>query len=301
MTRIKADLLLLLAAAIWGTAFYFQKTAMDHVGPLLFVASRAILATVCLLPLAMLEARQATVPWSNGLIRIGMWTGLAFFGAAIVQQIGIVTATVTNAGFLTSLYVIATPLIAWIVLGRPPTNHVWIAVVLAFIGAWFLGGGTLAGFSTGDGLIAFSALIWATHMLLTGAASPYARPVAFTAMQFAVVAVCAGTAAIMLEPIKLESIIAAAPAILFVGVLSSALTFTLLAIAMKHTPPSEAAILVSMETLFAAAAGALLLGERLPLIGWMGAALMFGATLLVQIGPIIDRRRRARQAAREPV
>jgi drug/metabolite transporter (DMT)-like permease len=294
MTRIKADLLLLLAAAIWGVAFYFQKTAMEHVGPLLFVASRATLAAICLAPLAILETRRAGAPFSPGFLRIGLWAGLAFFGAAIIQQAGIVTATVTNSGFLTALYVIFTPLIAWIVLSRPPTTYIWPAVGMAFVGTWLLGGGTLDGFSFGDGLIALSAIVWAAHMLITSSASPYGRPVTFTALQFAVVAVCAWLAAIVMEPITLDSLIAAAPAIAFVGILSSAVTFTLLAIALKHTPPSEAAILVSMETLFAAAAGAILLGERLPAIGWIGASLMFLATLLVQAGPIVERRRKMR-------
>jgi len=296
MLRLKADLLLLLAAAIWGVAFYFQKTAMEHVGPFLFVASRTMLAALCLVPVALLEARRAAVPWSPRFVHVAVGAGLAFFGAATLQQTGIITATVTNSGFLTALYVVFTPLLAWIVLGRPPTAYVWPAIGLAFVGTWLLGGGTLEGFSYGDGLIALSAVVWAAHMLITSSASPFARPVAFTAIQFAIVGICALAVAIAVEPISIASLYAAAPAIAFVGILSSALTFTMLAIALKHTPPSEAAILVSMETLFAAAAGAILLGERLPPIGWIGAGLMFFATLLVQAGPIIERRRQMRTA-----
>jgi drug/metabolite transporter (DMT)-like permease len=296
MRRFQADFLLLLAAAIWGVAFYFQKTAMESVGPFLFVASRATLATLCLLPLAIIESRRTGSAPPMGLTRVAFYSGLAFFGAAALQQIGLVTATITNAGFLTALYVIATPFIAWVVLRRAPTPHVWPAVVLAFVGTWLLGGGTLAGFTFGDALIALCALVWAGHLLLTSAASPFARPIAFTAMQFAVVAACAWICAVVLEPIRLADMMAAAPSIAFVGILSSAVTFTLLVIALKHTPPSEASILVSTETLFAAAAGAVLLGERLPLIGWVGAGLMFLATLWVQVGPVIESRRRARQA-----
>ncbi len=292
MRRLKADLLLLLAAAVWGTAFYFQKTAMEHIGPFLFIAARGAVAAVCLLPLALFEARRAALPASGGLLWTGLWAGLAFFVASALQQTGLVTATVTNAGFLTALYVVATPFIGWIVLGRPPALYVWVAVGMAFIGVWLLGGGTLAGFSPGDALIAASALLWAGHMIITSKSTPYARPVAFTAMQFAIVACCAGVAALAVEPITLEGLRGALPAIAFVGILSSALTFTLLAIALKNTPPTEAAILVSMETLFAAAAGAILLGERLTPMGWFGAGLMFTATILVQIGPLFSPRRR---------
>lgn len=289
MRRLKADLLLLFAAVVWGTAFYFQKTAMEHIGPFLFIAARGALAALCLLPLALFEARRTALPLSGGLVRTGLWAGLAFFVAAALQQTGLVTATITNAGFLTALYVVATPFIGWIFFSRLPSLYVWPAVGMAFIGVWLLGGGSLGGFSIGDGLIAASALLWAAHMIITSRAAPYGRPVAFTAMQFAVVACCAGVVALAIEPITFEGLQGALPSIAFVGVLSSALTFTLLAIALKDTPPTEAAILVSMETLFAAAAGAILLGERLTPIGWVGAGLMFTATILVQIAPLFER------------
>lgn len=291
MRRLKADLLLLLAAAIWGTAFYFQKSAMEYIGPYLFIAARGTVATLCLIPLALVEARRVTTPWSSGLVVVGLAAGLAFFVAAALQQIGLITATVTNAGFLTGLYVVATPLIGWLLFNRRPAFYVWPAVAIAFLGIWLLGGGTIGGFSAGDGLIAASALVWAVHMIMTSLASPYGRPVAFTTMQFALVAVCGGVIAAAVEPITLEGLCLALPSIAYVGVLSSALTFTMLAIALKDTPPTEAAILVSMETLFAAAAGAILLGERLTVEGWLGAGLMFTATILVQIAPLLERRR----------
>jgi drug/metabolite transporter (DMT)-like permease len=294
MQRLKADLLLLFAAAVWGSAFYFQKTAMDHVGPFLFIGARAALAALCLAPLALREAHEAGGSPPRRVWIAGLCAGLAFFVAAALQQEGLITATVTNAGFLTALYVIATPIIAWVFLGRLPALMVWPAIILAFSGAWLLGGGTLAGFSRGDGLIALSAFVWGAHLLITSAASPFGRPVAFTTLQFAIVAIAGLMMAVMLEPVSLDRLVAAAPAIAYVGILSSAVTFTLLAVALKSTPPNEAAILVSTETLFAAAAGVILLGERLAPISWVGAGFMFAATLLVQIGPMIERRQKPR-------
>lgn len=291
MRRLQADLLLLLAAAVWGVAFYFQKTAMAHIGPFLFIASRGFIAAVCLLPLALIEHRRVAIPWSMGLVKIGLAGGVAFLAGAALQQTGMVTATVTNAGFLTGLYVIATPIVSWLLFKRRPEGYVWPAVALAFVGIWLLGGGTLSGFSTGDILIAASALIWAVHMLITSLATPYGRPVAYTAMQFACVGVGAAILTILIEESTLEGFLNALPSVAYVGVLSSALTFTLLAIALKATPPTEASILMSMEMLFAAAAGVILLGERLPPIGWVGAGLMFAATILVQIGPILKKHR----------
>lgn len=291
MRRLKADLLLLIAAAIWGLAFYFQKTAMEHIGPLLFIAARSLVAAVCLTPLAILEARSVAIPWSMGFMKIGLAGGLVFLTAASLQQIGIVDATVTNAGFLTGLYVVATPLIAWVLFGLRPAMYVWVAVVLAFAGIWLLGGGTVGGFSAGDALIALSAIFWAVHMVVTSRAAVYGRPVAYTAMLFAVVAAGAAALTITFETNTLDGLIEALPEIAYVGVLSSALTFTLLAVALKDTPPAEASILVSLEMLFAAAAGVLLANEWLAPIGWIGAGLMFSAAVLVQVGQALESRR----------
>lgn len=285
MHRLQADLLLLFAAAIWGTAFYFQKTAMEHIGPMLFLAARGALALLTLAPFALVEAHRAAWQWPRKLTGLGVAAGAAFLVAGALQQTGLMTATVTNAGFLTALYVIITPLLSWAFLSMRPPAVVWPAVLLAFVGTWLLGGGTLGGFSRGDWLIAASAALWAVHLLITGASVPFARPIAFTAIQFAFLSACAMAAAVVTEPVHLESVLAALPAIAYVGILSSALTFTLLAVALRHTSAAEASVLVSTETLFAALAGLVLLDEQLTPVGWLGAGLMFTATLLVQLGP----------------
>jgi drug/metabolite transporter (DMT)-like permease len=284
MTRIKADLLLLVAALIWGVAFYFQKSAMAHIGPMLFLALRSLIATVALTPFAI---REKPAPSSvKGDIRpIAAIGGLVFLVAASLQQIGLVTATVINTGFFTSLYVVATPLVTWLLLRKTPAPSVWIGAIVAFCGAWALGGGTIGGLSSGDWLILVAAFLWGAQIVVTDLAGKYGRPVAFTCLQFAFVAVCAGAFAIALEPVSLTSIMAAWKSLLFVGLLSSALTYAIFAIALRHTTASEAAILISLDTIFAAAAGYFLLGERLNPIGWFGAAMMFAAVLIVQLAP----------------
>ena len=299
MTRLRADLLILLAAALWGVSFYFQKTAMETVGPLLFVACRTATAFLALLPIAFLEARRTPFPLPRPLVRLAVAAGLAFFAGAAIQQAGLITATVVNTGFLTALYVVITPVLAWLLLKRRPSLILWPAVALAFLGVWLLGGGGLAGFTWGDGLVALSAVAWSLRLLITSASSDHDRPVAFTTIAFAVVAVCAAVPAVLFEPIDFATLAAAAPAILYVGVLSGAVTFTLLAVALKHTPPGEASILLSVEVLFAAAAGVILLDERLPPVGWLGAALMFMAVLLVQSGPYLSRQRRRQRPIHE--
>jgi drug/metabolite transporter (DMT)-like permease len=292
MRRIHADLLLVFAAVVWGVAFVFQKTAMDHIGPFLFIAARSTVAVLALAPLAYREGRATDNVLPSGLLTIATLSGAAFFTGAALQQVGLVTATATNAGFLTALYVIFTPILVWLAFGRAPMWIVWPAVALSFVGTWLLGGGTFGAFGSGDLLIAISAFFWAAHVVTVSHATRYARPVTFTAIQFSIVGVLGFVGALLLEPISMGALAAAWREIAYVGLLSSALTFTLLAIAMKYTPPTDAAIIVSSETLFAALAAYLLLGERLSLVAWCGAGLILGAVLLVQTAPLIVQRRR---------
>lgn len=298
MNRFTADLLLLLTAAIWGLAFVFQKTAMDAIGPYTFIAARTAVAALVLLPLAYMEANRAggapLIPRRMfPVVAIG---GVFFFVAGALQQIGLKTATVTNAGFLTALYVIFTPFAAWAWRRVAPAAVVWPAAILSIVGTWLLGGGSIEAFNGGDVLITLSAVFWAIHVLVTSESNVFNRPLVFTCGQFAVVCLLATIMAATTESPTLAGLIAAAPEIAYVGVLSSALTFTLLAVAMKHTPPSEAAVLVSTESLFAALAGAILIGERIGFIAGIGAGLIIVATLLVQASPWLKDRRKVAHA-----
>jgi drug/metabolite transporter (DMT)-like permease len=299
MSRLQADIALLLAAALWGVAFLFQKSAMEHVGPLAFIAARSVVAALALAPLALHEHRRSDACDGGGLLGIACWGGVAFFIAAWLQQAGIRTATVTNTGFLTALYVVITPFVAWGWSGKVPNPIVWPAAALSAAGTWLLGGGSLGAFSTGDQLVALSAIFWAIHVVVTGRASPYRRPIAFTAIQFAVVAVLAALGAALLETTTPDGLANAAIDIAYVGLVSSALTFTILTVALQHTPPSEAAVIVSLETVFAAAAAYLVLGERLAPIGWVGAGLILSATLLLQLGAALGFRVLPPSASRE--
>jgi drug/metabolite transporter (DMT)-like permease len=277
------------AAAVWGVAFLFQKSAMDHIGPLAFIAARAAVAAVALAPFAWREhPRASAAPARSAFRGIATCGGIAFFLAAWLQQAGLRTTTVTNTGFLTALYVVLTPFVVWAWSGKLPGPAIWPAVALSALGTWLLGGGgTLSGLGQGDWLVALSALFWAIHVVITGRAAPFGRPIGFTAVQFAVVAVLAAVGSALTETTTLQGLAGAAPDILYVGLLSSALTFTILTVALQYTPPSEAAVIVSMETAFAALAACLVLGERLAAIGWLGAALILGATLLLHLGPAI--------------
>jgi drug/metabolite transporter (DMT)-like permease len=289
-SRLNADIALLFAAAVWGVAFLFQKSAMNHIGPLAFIAARGIVAALALAPLAVREHRRLNIGADRGFWKIAASGGTAFFVAAWLQQAGIKTATVTNTSFLTALYVVITPFIAWGWSGKVPNPIIWPAVALSAVGTWLLGGGTLGAFSHGDLLVALSAFFWAVHVVITGRASVYGRPITFTAVQFAAVGALAAVGSALFETTTIEGLRAAAVDIAYVGLLSSALTFTLLTVALQHTPPSEAAVIVSMETVFAAGAAYVLLGERLAPVGWAGATLILAATLLLQLGTALGAR-----------
>ncbi len=283
--RTRGDLLILLAALIWGVAFYFQKVAMQDIGPLLFLGMRGAVAAVVLLPFLIREQRRRPAPTpaqGRGIWPFGLLAGVVFFVAGGTQQTGIVDATVTNTGFLTALYVVVTPFLFWLVRRQRPSLTTWLSAGLAFVGVWALGGGALESFNRGDILVACSSVFWAALIIVAGEASRHAQPLSYTCIQFAVVALLSLGSAAVFESVEMASLRAAIIPILYVGVLSSAFTFGITAIAMQYVSPTRASIMLSMETVFAAMAGFLLLDERLSGLGLTGALLILLAVVLVQ-------------------
>ncbi len=293
MTRIQANLVLLLAGAIWGGGFVAQSTAMETIGPLWFVDLRFAIATVAVLPFALIEARKSEVKTSGRHAMLYLLIGLTLFGVMITQQIGLQTTTVTNSSFLTGLYVVIVPIIAVVFLRRAPHWIVWPGALMALTGIYLLSGGDMSALSRGDILTIFCAVFSAGQITLAGIiVSETGRALTLSVAQFAVTAVLALAAAVILEPISLAAIWDAAPEILYVGIFSSGVAFSLQIIGQRYTTSSQAAIFLSSEALFGAALGALVLGEKISALGYVGCALMFAAMLLVEIVPEIARRRR---------
>ncbi len=202
MTRAKANLLLLLAGAVWGMGFVAQSTAMEAVGPMLFVGLRFVLATLVVLPFALLESRRAETSLTRADLIGFVWIGLALFSGMAVQQIGHMTTTVTNAGFLTGLYVIFVPVLMVVFLRQYPHPVVWPSALLAFAGIWLLSGGNLNALNTGDALIIVCAVFWACQVLLIGVyGNRTGRPLTLSAIQFGICAVLGLATAIPTETI----------------------------------------------------------------------------------------------------
>jgi drug/metabolite transporter (DMT)-like permease len=294
MSRHTANLLLLIAGAIWGMGFVAQSTAMDTLGPLQFIGLRFLVAALCIAPFALIEARRAPRPLAISEIKGFGLIGIVLFGGMVLQQIGLLYTSVTNSGFLTGLYVVFVPLITLLVLKIRPHPLIWPGVTMTFIGIWLLAGGQAVDLNRGDLLTIGCAVLWAIQLILIGRyAAGSGRPVALAFGQFAVSAVLGLAAGFALEPFDTTAIAAAMPEILFAGVFASAIAFTLQVIGQRYTSTPQAAIFLSTESLFAALFGAIILGERIPVTGYAGGLLIFAAIILVETGPALWRRRPA--------
>ncbi|MCY6379574.1 DMT family transporter [Hoeflea prorocentri] len=302
MSRTKANLLLLLAGAVWGMGFVAQSTAMDAIGPMLFVSLRFLLATIVVMPFALLEAKRASTALQPGEFNGFVVIGVVLFAGMATQQVGLLTTTVTNAGFLTGLYVVIVPFLMVIFLRRKPHPVVWPSSFLALAGIWLLSGGGITALNGGDVLVIICAVFWAFQVLLVGVyGTRSARPLMLSVIQFGSCAVLAFVAAMLFEPIRWPAILDAAPEILYSGIFSSGLAFTLQAIGQRYTTSAQAAIFLSSEALFAALFGVVLLGEKISAVGYLGCALIFAAILAVEIIPSRLKRRHNRAKLAETV
>ncbi|TCN32342.1 DMT family transporter [Sinorhizobium americanum] len=299
MTRIQANLFLLLSGAIWGAGFVAQSTAMQAIGPLAFIGLRFAIATLVALPLALIEARRASTPLPRGAMRNFIFVGLALFGGAVTQQYGLLTTTVTNSGFLTGLYVVFVPALTVVFLRRRPHWIIWPAALMASFGIFLLSGGTLSALNRGDLLTIVCAFFWAIQVLLIGVfAAGSGRPMLLSMTQFAVCAVSGFLLAAAFEPLSLDRVEAALPQILYVGVFSSGIAFICQVVGQRYTTAPQAAILLSSEALFAALFGVLLLDEVITPSGYLGCVVIFAAMLVVELVPEITKpRRQAAEAA----
>ncbi|MGC4026360.1 MAG: DMT family transporter [Mesorhizobium sp.] len=294
MSRAQANLLLLLAGAVWGMGFVAQSTAMASVGPFLFIGLRFAAATVAMLPFALMESTRAPEKLTRQNWRAFALIGANLFAAISFQQLGIMSTTVTNSGFLTGLYVVLTPICGVLLFREWPHIAVWTAALIAVAGIWLLAGGQLSTLTKGDWLSILGALFCGFQLALIGRhARKTGRPVTLAVSEFAVCAVLGLSFAIALEPISLPAIQNAAPQILYAGIFSGGLAFTLQAIGQRYTTSAQAAIFLSSEAVFAALFGAWLLGERLPPIGWFGCALILVAILVAETVPAMRRKHAA--------
>jgi drug/metabolite transporter (DMT)-like permease len=291
MTRLRADLLLLTAALIWGTAFVAQKVGNGIIGPYMFIAGRFVLSALLLTPLAVKEARAGQkLRRRDWLLAVGI--GVTLFAGATMQQVGLKMTTVTNAGFITALYIAFVPFVAWAIIRTAVRPLVLAAVAVSLLGAWLLADqGAATRLSMGDFLVLGSAGLFALHIVLVSIFQKAAhRPFFLSFTQYAVVALIAGVVGAAVEPIDWQTVRAALPSIAYAGLLSGGVGYTLQIVAQRYTPATEAALIMSLESVFAAVAAAFVLGERLTLLAGLGCGLILLGVVLVEIVPILPRR-----------
>lgn len=286
MTRarvLRADLMLLLTAAIWGSAFVAQRLGMESIGPMLYNALRFALGALVILPLALRADRRPQVrPLApRAALGCSVLAGLVLFAGASLQQIGLLHTSVANAGFITGLYVVLVPLLG-LALGQRAHGAVWAGAGLAVGGLYLLsvrGDFTVA---AGDWLQLAGALCWAVHVLLIDALAPRTHALRLACRQFLACSAASLGAALAFEPIAWTGIVAAAPAIAWGGLLSVGIGYTLQVLAQKDAPAAHAAILMSLEAVFAALAGWWWLGEELDARAIAGCGLMLAGMLIAQ-------------------
>ncbi len=284
---LKAEALLLVAAVIWGFAFVAQRVGMEHVGPFTYNGVRFVLGALSLLPLLWLGRRSAAPIGPGGwrpILGGGLLAGLILFAGASLQQVGIVYTTAGKAGFITGLYVVIVPLIGLLWGHRTPWST-WIGAALAVAGLYLLTLTDDLALAEGDGLVLIGAFFWAGHVLVIGWLSGrHIEPVLLAGLQFIVCAVLSLAVAVATEDITLAGLWGGAMPILYGGLLSVGVAYTLQVVAQRDAPPAHAAIILSLETVFAALGGWLLLNEILSGRGLLGCALMFAGMLLSQLG-----------------
>ena len=292
--RMLGNALLILTAMIWGTAFVFQRVGMESIEPITFNAARMALAAVAVgavsaMPIASEKERLASYSaqqcarYRRDTIVGGICCGAFLAAASIFQQMGVVYTTAGKAGFITAMYMLLVPVINFVFFKKRNSWIVWLAVLLGVVGMYLLC--MTEGFSLGRGdtLVCICAVLFSGHILCCDHFVKLGNPIRISAIQFASCTVISAVAALILEQPGVAKIVSAAIPILYCGIVSGGIGYTLQIIAQKFTDPTVASLLMSLESVFAVIAGALLLGERMTSRELLGCAIMFAAIVLVQI------------------
>jgi drug/metabolite transporter (DMT)-like permease len=285
----RADALLLLTAVIWGFAFVAQRIGMDYVGPFLFNGVRFALGALVLLPLIWRNrlghkehAYRAEPVRTQTAVTGSLLAGLALFTGASLQQVGLVYTTAGNAGFITGLYVVIVPILG-LALGQRTNAGTWLGALMAAIGLYLLSVTADLKIAFGDLLELLGAFFWAVHVHILAWLSPRMDSLKLAVGQYITCSLLSLLAALIFETTTWVGLYQALLPIFYGGVLSVGVAYTLQVVAQQYAHPAHAAILLSLEAVFAAIGGWLVLGERLALRGFAGCALMLGGMLLSQL------------------
>ncbi|MBP5737224.1 MAG: DMT family transporter [Acidaminococcaceae bacterium] len=285
--QLLGNLLLLLTAMIWGTAFVFQRVGMDSIEPVTFNAARMALAAVMVGALAFVLRRgknaDTSAPAWSRTWKGGICCGLFLTAGSVFQQMGVVYTTAGKAGFITAMYMLLVPILNFLLFKKKNSWLVWLAVLIGVGGMYLLCVKEDFTLTPGDTLVCICALMFSGHILCCDYFVRQASPIELAAIQFATAAVVSAGIASLTENPNWAGIMSAAVPILYCGVVSGGIGYTLQIVAQKFTDPTIASLLMSLESVFAVIAGAMLLGEQMSSREMLGCVVMFAAIILVQI------------------
>ena len=294
--------MLLFTALIWGTGFVFQRMGMETAEPITFNAARMALAAVVIGPAAiMLWRRRDRVlteaspeyrkDYGRNTLLGGICCGVVLSAASIFQQMGLVYTSAGKAGFITAMYLLLVPVMGFIFLRRRNTLLVWIAVAMGVAGMYFLCLTEDFSLSQGDTLVCMCAVFYSVHILCCDYFVQKGHTICISAIQFATAAVVSTAAAFLLETPSMERLASAVTPIAYCGLVSGGTGYTLQMVGQKHTDPTSASLIMSMESVFAVVTGALMLHEKMTLREIAGCVIMLAAIILVQL-PVAEIRGR---------
>jgi len=287
---MRNSLLLLLTATIWGVAFVAQSVGMDYVGPFTFNAVRFLLGGTVLLPVLLMKRRaggrgetpREKMAGCRTTFLGGICCGCALCTASLLQQIGIQYTTVAKAGFITALYIIIVPILG-LFFRKKVKKIVWVSVALAVCGMYLLCIKGSFSVGRGDFLVFLCAIVFSVHILVIDYFSPKADGVALSCIQFYTSGIICTVGMLLLESPSIEAMIAGWMPILYAGILSCGVAYTLQIIGQKGMDPTVASLILSLESVISLIAGWILLGQALSLKEICGCVLVFAAIVLVQL------------------
>jgi drug/metabolite transporter (DMT)-like permease len=280
---MKNDLLLITTALIWGLAFVAQRIGMQFIEPLAFNGIRFALGSVMLIPVWYLSRKYSKNKVLSGrAVKISIGAGFIIFAGATLQQIGIIYTTAGNAGFITSLYVVMVPIFG-LFLKQSTGINTWIGAVLAFTGLYFLSVNQGFSISPGDFLVLLSAFFWTVHFHYLSGPGSNVNSILLSSIQFGVCSVLSIILSLIFENTSCKNVSDALIPILYGGILSVGVAYTLQVVAQKKAHPAHAAIILSLEGAFAAFGGWLILGETLSLRSIAGCFLIFCGMVISQL------------------
>ncbi|MEM5284454.1 DMT family transporter [Paraburkholderia sabiae] len=303
--HLRANLLMLVAAMIWGSAFVAQRLSLDSIGPFLFTGLRFLLGAFVVLIVWSIARRRKPVPARDaGVSRSTLWRDGAVLGLLVAvsiscQQIGLQYTKVANAGFISSLYVVIVPLLG-VVLRHQTGIGVWLGALLAALGMYFLSVDEHFSILYGDWFQLAGSLVISAQVVLVSRFARRHDPLALALVQFVVCGVVSLAIGLVVDPLRIGDIVRAAPTILYGGALSVGVAYTIQVVAQKDAAPAHAAVIFSMEGVFAALAGWLVLGETLAPRALLGCALMLAGLIVCQVMPMWTARRGVSSDSAEP-